>query len=153
MPLDGASYLASLSWRHIRQNEGFLNVTQGPSTLSISSDNTGSDAVFAGTTTLAASGSKTFNLQSLTSLMSQNIVFSNIKATMVQVVSGSATLSPGGSNPASIFMGGTNPGIVLPEGSFVIASSASTVDATHKNVDVTAGGSGCQFKVAFLGGV
>ena len=126
---------------------------QGPAALSVSNDSTGSDAVFAGTETLAASKSKTFDLQSLTSLMSQNITFSDIKATMMQVVSGGATLSPGASTPASIFMGGLSPGIVLPEGSFVIASSVSSVDATHKNVDVTAGASGCQFKIAFLGGV
>lgn len=153
MPLEGASYLAGISWRHTRQNEGFLNVVQGPASLSISNSETDSDAVYAGISALAASKSKTFNLQSLTSLMSQNINFSNIKATMVQIVSGSATLSPGATNPASLFMGGSGAGIVMPEGSFVIASSASTVDATHKNVDVTAGSTGCQFKVAFLGGV
>jgi len=153
MPLDGAAYRASLSWRHTRQNDGFLNATQGPDSIALSNDETGADAVFAGKTTLAASASKTFNLQSLTSLLSQSINFVDINAAMVQVVSGDAILTPGASNPASLFMGGTSPGIVMPEGSFVIASSTSSVDATHKNVDVTAGISGCQFRVALLGGV
>lgn len=153
MPLDGAAYRASLSWRHTRQNNGFLNATQGPDSIGLSNDDTGADAVFAGIETLAASASKTLDLQSLTSLLSQSINFVDINATMVQIVSGNATLTPGASNPSSLFMGGTTPGIVMPEGSFVISSSSSSVDATHKNVDITAGVNGCKFRIAFLGGV
>lgn len=152
MPLEGASYRSALSWRHTRQNDGFLNVVQGPDSISVSSDDTGADAVFAGVSTLAASASKTFNLQSLTNLLSQSINFADVRATMIQAINGTVTITPGASNPASLFLSGTTTGIVLTEGSFVISSFVSTVDATHKNVDLTAGATGCQFRVAILGG-
>jgi len=152
MPLDGAAYRASLSWRHTRQNDEFLNATQGPDSVSASNSDTGANAVFAGVSTIAASASKTFDLRSLTSLLSQNISFTSVKAMMVQVTDGTVTLTPGASNPASLFMGGTSPGIVMTDGSFVISSSSSTVDSTHKNVDMTASSSGCKFRISILGG-
>jgi hypothetical protein len=153
MPLDGSSHLAAMSWRHTRQNDGFLNAIQGPDSLTVGSDDTGADIVFAQTKTLAASAKQTYDLTSLTNLLSQSISFGDVVASMVSVVSGSVTISPGSSNAATLFMGGTTPGINIPEGGFVICASDSSIDATHKNVDLTAGGSGAQFRIAFLGGV
>lgn len=152
MPLSGSSYLAGMGWRHTRQNDGFLNSIQGPDSLASSSDDTGADAVFAQTKVLAASAKQTYDLKSLTNLLSQSVSFGSVKAMMVISNSGTVTLTPGASNPASLFMGGTGAGINIPEGGFVVSASTSSVDATHKNVDLTAGGSGAQFKIAFLGG-
>jgi len=152
MPLDGSSHSIAIGWRHTRQNDGFLNVIQGPDSLAVGSDDTGADIVFAQTKTLAASAKQTYDLKSLTNLLSQSISFGDVVASMVSVASGSVTLSPGSSNAAALFMGGTTPGINIPEGGFVICSSSSSIDATHKNVDLTAGGSGTQFRIAFLGG-
>jgi hypothetical protein len=63
------------------------------------------------------------------------------------------TLTPGGSNPATLFMGGTSPGIVIPEDGVVICSTNTVVDSTHKNLTVATGASsGATYQIAILGG-
>lgn len=153
MSLDGASYRVSMDWRQTRQNAGFLNSVHGPDLISASSDDTEADAVFAQESTLAASAKQTFNLQSLTSLLSQAINFVDVRAMMVSSIDGDVTISPGSSDPAGLFLSGAGAGINIPSGGFCLSASTSTIDATHKNVDLTAGSSGAQFRIAFLGGV
>lgn len=59
-----------------------------------------------------------------------------------------ATVAAGGSNPFAIGLAGTTPTLTIPTGKTVVlnyATAGTTVDGTHKTIDVTptAGGSIC----------
>lgn len=152
MPADSSSILMAMSWQHFRQNSGFLNTSQGPDSLAFSVELDDAEDAFAETRILGASSSVNYDLKSLTDLLLQPLEFTNVLATMVSVSSGSVTMTPGATNPASLFMGGTSPGIVIPEGGALICSTGSVVDSTHKTLTLTAGASGAVFQMAILGG-
>ena len=153
MPVDSSSILSTISWQHYRQNSGFLNTNQGPDSLSASVESETAEDIYAESKILGLSSTRSYDLTALTDLLLQPLVFTNVLALMVTVSSGSVTLTPGGSNPATLFMGGTSPGIVIPEDGVVICSTSTAVDSTHKNLTIATGASsGATYQIAILGG-
>jgi len=151
MSLESSSIRASISWHHYCQNRGFLNSEQGPDTISIAPEKN-STKVFVEDKVSQSSKTTNYDLTSLTDLLSQSVSFSRIDAVIVSSVSGDLTLSPGASNPSSIFMGGTAPGITVPDGGVVLITGSSAIDSTHKNISITSGSSGCEYRIGLLGG-
>ncbi len=153
MPVDSSSILSNISWQHYRQNSGFLDTNQGPDSLSASVESETAEDIYAESKILGLSSTRSYDLTALTDLLLQPLVFTNVLALMVTVSSGSVTMTPGGSNPATRFMGGTSPGIVIPEDGAVICSTNTVVDSTHKNLTIATGASsGATYQIAILGG-
>lgn len=159
MSLTAASVTSQLTWTQNKTNSGFNDTIQGMDSLSSQASPaitgaTPSNAVYAEQRTLAAAGTQTYNLQSMTDFLGNALVLTRAYAISISVSAGSLTLSQGATNPLTWPLSGTAPAMVIPTGGFFTMGqiTAQAVSGSVKNLLVTAGGSGATYKIAILGG-
>ena len=151
---------AEIGWKQSLPITGFASAVQGEDAISARITPTISDAeaniVFFEQRTLTASSSYTYDLQSLTDFLGQSFSLSRAYAISVVMTSGSATISPGASNPLKWFFNANTANVTITSGnSFMFAQKASAiVSGSAKTILVTnpSGLSACVFKIAILGG-
>lgn len=151
---------AEIGWKQSLPITGFASAVQGEDAISARITPTISDAeaniVFFEQRTLTASSSYTYDLQSLTDFLGQSFSLSRAYAISVVMTSGSATISPGASNPLKWFFNSNTANVTITSGnSFLFAQKASAiVSGSAKTILVTnpSGLSACVFKIAILGG-
>lgn len=159
--INSASTSLNMAWSQQKSTTGFTAVSQGPDSisLSVSPSLTGvspMNIVFSETRTLAAAGSKTYDLTtagSLYDLIGQPLNLARVFAIGIYSTSGTVVLSPGASNGLEWFMGGTSPTITITEGAGFLFTSPtpSTVDGTNKTLTVTSSAGGT-YKIVIYGG-
>lgn len=143
MGLTVASIAATGSWTQTRSTTGTLDVTQGPDSVSpsVTLDVTSINRLGYWNISLAASGTATYDLTSVTTLISETDAWTKVQAIVLTVDSGGGNikLEPGASNPATWFFSGTSPAITVKAGGFLALGDGSTytIDATHKTLKVT----------------
>ena len=151
---------AEIGWKQSLPVTGFASAVQGEDAISarITPVVSGTEAniVFFEQRTLTASSSYTYDLQSLTDFLGQSFSLSRAYAISVVMTSGSATISPGASNPLKWFFNSNTANVTITSGnSFLFAQKASAiVSGSAKTILVTnpSGLSACVFKIAILGG-
>ena len=151
---------AEIGWKQSLPITGFASAVQGEDAISARITPTISDAeaniVFFEQRTLTASSSYTYYLRSLTDFLGQSFSLSRAYAISVVMTSGSATISPGASNPLKWFFNANTANVTITSGnSFMFAQKASAiVSGSAKTILVTnpSGLSACVFKIAILGG-
>lgn len=151
---------AEIGWKQSLPVTGFASAVQGEDAISarITPVVSGTEAniVFFEQRTLTASSSYTYDLRSLTDFLGQSFSLSRAYAISVVMISGSATISPGASNPLQWFFNSTTANVTITSGnSFLFAQKASAiVSGSAKTILVTnpSGLSACVFKIAILGG-
>lgn len=151
MALDSIGISATVSWALSRAVTGFADVTQGPDSLSFSSNSLSTATwteIFAAEYTLAAAGTQVVDLRTFTDLVGNSVTGTKAMALMLSV-SGAATdwlnVKPNSSNGLQWFFGGTAEGVSVPGGGVILfsegaGSSGTTVDATHKQLLLTNNG-------------
>ena len=159
MSLSLASISGNLSWTQAKSNTGFQDTIQGIDSLSasVSPAITGSgsaNVVFAEQRTLAAAGTQTYDLQSMTDFLNQSVTMTGAFAISISCSAGQVTLQQGATNPLAWPLSGTAPAMIIPSGAFVLfgQATAQTVSGSAKTLKITAGGSGATYKIAILGG-
>jgi hypothetical protein len=151
---------AEIGWQQSLPITGFVSAVQGEDAISarITPVVSGIDAniVFFEQRTLTASSSYTYDLRSLTDFLGQSFSLSRAYAISVVMTSGSATISPGASNPLQWFFNSTTANVTITSGnSFMFAQKGSAiVSNSAKTILVTnpSGLSACVYKIAILGG-
>lgn len=151
---------AEIGWKQSLPITGFASAVQGEDAISarVTPVVSGTEAniVFFEQRTLTASSSYTYDLRSLTDFLGQSFSLSRVYAISVVMTSGSATISPGASNPLQWFFNSTTANVTITSGnSFLFAQKASAiVSGSAKTILVTnpSGLSACVFKIAILGG-
>jgi hypothetical protein len=151
---------AEIGWQQSLPITGFVSAVQGEDAISarITPVVSGIDAniVFFEQRTLTASSSYTYDLRSLTDFLGQSFSLSRGYAISVVMTSGSATISPGASNPFQWFFNSTTANVTITSGnSFMFAQKGSAiVSNSAKTILVTnpSGLSACVYKIAILGG-
>lgn len=159
--INSASTSFNMAWSQQKTTPGFLSVSQGPDSISLSvspslTGLTPMNIVFSETRTLAASGSKTYDFTTagaLYDLIGQPLNLSRVFSIGIYSTTGISVLSPGASNGLEWFMGGTSPTITIAEGAgFMFTSPApATVDGTNKTLTVSSS-AGCTYKLVIFGG-
>lgn len=151
---------AEIGWKQSLPITGFVSAVQGEDAISarITPVVSGTDAniVFFEQRTLTASSSYTYDLRSLTDFLGQSFSLSRAYAISVVMTSGSATISPGASNPLQWFFNSTTANVTITSGnSFMFAQKGSAiVSNSAKTILVTnpSALSACVYKIAILGG-
>ena len=151
---------AEIGWKQSLPITGFASAVQGEDAISarITPVVSGTEAniVFFEQRTLTASSSYTYDLRSLTDFLGQSFSLSRVYAISVVMTSGSATISPGASNPLKWFFNSNTANVTITSGnSFLFAQKASAiVSGSAKTILVTnpSGLSACVYKIAILGG-
>jgi hypothetical protein len=151
---------AEIGWKQSLPITGFVSAVQGEDAISarITPVVSGTDAniVFFEQRTLTASSSYTYDLRSLTDFLGQSFSLSRAYAISVVMTSGSATISPGASNPLKWFFNSNTANVTITSGnSFMFAQKGSAiVSNSAKTILVTnpSGLSACVYKIAILGG-
>jgi hypothetical protein len=151
---------AEIGWKQSLPITGFVSAVQGEDAISarITPVVSGTEAniVFFEQRTLTASSSYTYDLQSLTDFLGQSFSLSRAYAISVVMTSGSATISPGASNPLKWFFNSNTANVTITSGnSFLFAQKASAiVSGSAKTILVTnpSALSACVYKIAILGG-
>jgi len=151
---------AEIGWKQSLPITGFVSAVQGEDAISarITPVVSGIDAniVFFEQRTLTASSSYTYDLRSLTDFLGQSFSLSRAYAISVVMTSGSATISPGVSNPLKWFFNSNTANVTITSGnSFMFAQKGSAiVSNSAKTILVTnpSGLSACVYKIAILGG-
>jgi hypothetical protein len=151
---------AEIGWKQSLPITGFASAVQGEDAISarITPVVSGTDAniVFFEQRTLTASSSYTYDLRSLTDFLGQSFSLSRAYAISVVMTSGSATISPGASNPLKWFFNSNTANVTITSGnSFMFAQKGSAiVSNSAKTILVTnpSGLSACVYKIAILGG-
>lgn len=151
---------AEIGWKQSLPITGFASAVQGEDAISarITPVVSGTEAniVFFEQRTLTASSSYTYDLRSLTDFLGQSFSLSRAYAISVVMTSGSATISPGASNPLKWFFNSNTANVTITSGnSFLFAQKASAiVSGSAKTILVTnpSGLSACVYKIAILGG-
>jgi len=151
---------AEIGWKQSLPITGFVSAVQGEDAISarITPVVSGTDAniVFFEQRTLTASSSYTYDLRSLTDFLGQSFSLSRVYAISVVMTSGSATISPGASNPLKWFFNSNTANVTITSGnSFMFAQKGSAiVSNSAKTILVTnpSGLSACVYKIAILGG-
>lgn len=151
---------AEIGWQQSLPITGFVSAVQGEDAISarITPVVSGIDAniVFFEQRTLTASSSYTYDLRSLTDFLGQSFSLSRVYAISVVMTSGSATISPGVSNPLKWFFNSNTANVTITSGnSFMFAQKGSAiVSNSAKTILVTnpSGLSACVYKIAILGG-
>ena len=151
---------AEIGWQQSLPITGFVSAVQGEDAISarITPVVSGIDAniVFFEQRTLTASSSYTYDLRSLTDFLGQSFSLSRAYAISVVMTSGSATISPGASNPLQWFFNSTTANVTITSGnSFMFAQKGSAiVSNSAKTILVTnpSALSACVYKIAILGG-
>jgi hypothetical protein len=151
---------AEIGWKQSLPITGFVSAVQGEDAISarITPVVSGIDAniVFFEQRTLTASSSYTYDLRSLTDFLGQSFSLSRAYAISVVMTSGSATISPGASNPLKWFFNSNTANVTITSGnSFMFAQKGSAiVSNSAKTILVTnpSALSACVYKIAILGG-
>jgi hypothetical protein len=159
MSLSLASISGNVSWTQEKSNTGFQNTIQGIDSLSasVSPAITGAgsaNVVYAEQRTLAAAGTQTYDLQSMTDFLNQALTMTGVFSIAISCSAGQVTLQQGASNPLAWPLSGTTPAMVIPSGAFMLfgQTTAQAVSGSAKTLKITAGGSGATYKIAILGG-
>jgi hypothetical protein len=151
---------AEIGWQQSLPITGFVSAVQGEDAISarVTPVVSGIDAniVFFEQRTLTASSSYTYDLRSLTDFLGQSFSLSRAYAISVVMTSGSATISPGVSNPLKWFFNSNTANVTITSGnSFMFAQKGSAiVSNSAKTILMTnpSGLSACVYKIAILGG-
>lgn len=160
MALTNASTYNALTWAQSKENPGFQPTYQGPDTFAYSKtftvEDTGIDTVYAVEGTLAALGSTTIDLQSLTDFFNDPIVFTRVYSMQMQVIGGDLQWGPGAVDPCVWFFGSATDRMVVKDGSdFQYATDYPfTVSASARNLDLynSSPTSALTYSLVILGG-
>ncbi len=145
MPLSIASMNAVSSFTLAKANSGFAPTTSGPNSIAFSLPSlnlTYYNQAYSVQLSLAASASSTINLQSVTNLIGENVVFAHVLSIFVTAATSEFTISPGAMNGLNWYLSiYGSAGVVIPAGGFFAFSSPATslgtvVDSSHKNLAV-----------------
>lgn len=160
MALTSASTLNYLQWSQQRENPGFNPTIQGPDTLNFGNtftvEDTGVNTIYAVEATLAALGSTTIDLQSLTDFFNDPIVFTRVYAVQVEVTGASMQMGPGAVYPVDLFFLSPSDRIVIQDGDnfmysgiypFAVTSIAKTLDLYNESSTVE-----LTYRISIIGG-
>ena len=137
----------NLSWLMAVANVYGTNTTEGPDNINFSLsgvDVTTYNQLYACTYTIAASGSQTIDLTSLTNLVSESFGFGHVLAMVIKTSGSPITLSPGASNGFVYNFGGTSPTWTVANGGVFAVSESTTggvaVTSSYKTITLTNNG-------------
>ncbi len=143
MPLSSFDLQVNNTFAFTVSVTNWADLTQGDNQVTFSLpdlDTSVWDDAYAAVLTIAASGSTTIDLKSVTNLAGESVAFTKALAIVVKVAgtSGVLKLTPGASNGLVWFAGATDGHVVRAGESFTQAGdptgSGITVDATHKTL-------------------
>lgn len=160
MSLVSANAYQSLTWAQQKVVPGFSNIYQGPDTFSFANtfviQDGGVDTVWAVEGTLAALGSTTIDLQNLTDVFGDPIVFERVYSLQIETTDSQLQIGPGATDPVSWFWtSATDRVTVATDSNFVyctnvayfVTSSAKTLDLYNPS-STTA----LTYRIAIIGG-
>ncbi len=158
--LDYVACDGEITWTQTLPITGFSSAIQGQDAISSRITPTigasGANIVFFEQRTIAASGSYTYDLTSLTDFLGGALSLSRAYAITITPTSGTARLAPGASNPFQWFFASTTSNISLSQGdAFMFAQPESaTITSGSKTLVVTntSGAASLTYKIAILGG-
>ncbi len=158
--LDYVACDGEITWTQTLPITGFSSAIQGQDAISSRITPTigasGASIVFFEQRTIAASGTYTYDLTSLTDFLGGALSLSRAYAISITPTSGTARLAPGASNPFQWFFASTTANISLSQGdAFMFAQPESaTITSGSRTLVVTntSGAASLTYKIAILGG-
>lgn len=158
--LDYVACDAEVTWTQNLPITGFSSAIQGQDAISSRITPTiggsGANIVYFEQRTLAASGTYTYDLMSLTDFLGGALSLSRAYAVSITISSGSVSLEPGASNPFQWFFNSSTANISISSpGVFMFAQPESaTITSGSKTLKVTntSGAAAATYKIAILGG-
>lgn len=158
--LDYVACDAEVTWTQNLPITGFSSAIQGQDAISSRITPTiggsGANIVYFEQRTLAASGTYTYDLMSLTDFLGGALSLSRAYAISITISSGSVSLEPGASNPFQWFFNSSTANISISSpGVFMFAQPESaTITSGSKTLKVTnnSGAAAATYKIAILGG-
>lgn len=140
MSVDAVRILTAMMCRHRKTNTGYTDTVQTVSEYTLIEPTVANANRFYSTTySIAASGTQTINLQSLTDALGQTITATKAYAIRIQNTGANISLKAGAADGFVWFLVDASDILLIHTGgTFAWASAtATTVDATHKNLLIT----------------
>ena len=141
MALDTVRFAAIVEWAQSVVNSGFDDSKNSGKSYSAPTITTSSAAnrIYFTSQTIAAAGTLTLNCQSLTDALGQAIVATRIYGIWFHTTGAALRMEPDASNGLVFpFDDASDKLTIKTEGHFMcVANTATTVDATHKNITFT----------------
>lgn len=146
MPLISANFVTSTNW-------SFSNTTPTPFAAASESDSLANtlsslnftiwNQAYVASLSIAAAGTSTIDLTSLTNLVAETFTFAHVKSLYVLPSGSNVTIGPGASNPLQWFFDDTTATITIKDGGMFMFSDSgaavtgTVVSGTHKTLTMT----------------